>query len=83
MKQKTGSDWAQSASADIIGDLVKLIKFAKGKGLNPSSLYQSGRTLQDLLAEQISSLCFLYRKRTVIARPRFDRRQHMLAKQLG
>ena len=35
MKTKTGSDWAQSASADIIGDLVSLVKFAKAKGLNP------------------------------------------------
>lgn len=35
MKVATGSDWANKASADIIGDLVKIIKFAKSKSLNP------------------------------------------------
>lgn len=34
-KTKTSVDWANSASADIIGDLVNLVKLAKSKNLNP------------------------------------------------
>ena len=35
MKLATGSDWSNNATADIIGDLVTIIKFAKSKSLNP------------------------------------------------
>lgn len=35
MKLATGSDWSNKATADIIGDLVTIIKFAKSKSLNP------------------------------------------------
>ncbi len=34
-KLATGSDWSDRTSADIIGDLVKIIKFAKDNSLNP------------------------------------------------
>lgn len=34
-KVKTSSDWGNKSSADIIGDLVKIIKAAKGQSLNP------------------------------------------------
>lgn len=35
MKLATGSDWSNKTTADIIGDLVNIIKFAKSKSLNP------------------------------------------------
>lgn len=35
MKQKTSLDWGNKTSADIIGDLVTLIKIAKANKLNP------------------------------------------------
>lgn len=34
-KVKTASDWGNKTSADIIGDLVKIIKAAKAQSLNP------------------------------------------------
>lgn len=34
-KVKTGSDWSNKSNADIIGDLVKIIKAAKAQSLNP------------------------------------------------
>lgn len=34
-KVKTSSDWGNKSSADIIGDLVKIIKAAKDQSLNP------------------------------------------------
>lgn len=34
-KVKTSSDWSNKSSADIIGDLVKIIKEAKQQNLNP------------------------------------------------
>lgn len=34
-KVKTGSDWSNKTRADIIGDLVKIIKAAKDMNLNP------------------------------------------------
>lgn len=39
MKVKTAVDWANKASADIIGDLATFIKFAKSKNLNPKFAY--------------------------------------------
>lgn len=35
MKLATGSDWSNKETADIIGDLVTIVKFAKSKSLNP------------------------------------------------
>ena len=35
MKLATDSDWSNKETADIIGDLVTIIKFAKSKSLNP------------------------------------------------
>lgn len=37
-KVKTASDWSNK-SADIIGDLVRIIKAAKAKGLNPKFIF--------------------------------------------
>lgn len=38
-KVKTSVDWADSANADVIGDLAKIIKDAKNSGLNPKHAF--------------------------------------------
>ena len=84
MKQKTGSDWAQSASADIIGDLVKLIKFAKGKGLNPKFAFINQDELYKICsADQIIKACASYLSNAVgmSQTPDLTQVNTMLAKQ--
>lgn len=61
MKQKTGTNWANSASADIIGDLVTLVKFAKSKGLNPKFAFINQDELYKICSsEQIIKACASY-----------------------
>lgn len=61
MKQKTSSDWAVAADADIIGDLVTLVKLAKGKGLNPKFAFINLDELYRICsAEQIIKACASY-----------------------
>ena len=61
MKQKTDTNWAQSASADIIGDLVTLVKFAKAKGLNPKFAFINQDELYKICsADQIIKACASY-----------------------
>ena len=40
-KVKTNSDWGNRTSADVIGDLVTIIKEAKSRGLNPKFAFLS------------------------------------------
>lgn len=61
MKVKSSSDWSLSASADIIGDLVKFVKLAKDKGLNPKFAFLSLNELYKICsAEQIIKACASY-----------------------
>ena len=61
MKQKTGTNWANSASADIIGDLVTLVKFAKSKGLNPKFAFINQDELYKICSsDQIIKACASY-----------------------
>lgn len=58
MKQKTGSNWGNAASADIIGDLVTLVNFAKSKGLNPKYGFINLNELYKICsADQIIKKC--------------------------
>ena len=84
MKQKTGSDWAQSASADIIGDLVSLVKFAKAKGLNPKFAFINQDELYKICSsEQIIKACASYLSNAVgmSQTPDLTQVNGMLAKQ--
>lgn len=40
-KVKTASKWSESASADIIGDLIALVKKAKARGMNPKFVFMN------------------------------------------
>lgn len=84
MKQKTGSDWAQSASADIIGDLVSLVKFAKAKGLNPKFAFINQDELYKICSsDQIIKACASYLSNAVgmSQTPDLTQVNGMLAKQ--
>lgn len=60
-KQKTSSDWATSASADIIGDLAKVVKLAKSKSLNPKFVFMNLDELYKVCSsEQIIKACSSY-----------------------
>ena len=61
MKQKTASDWSEKSSADIIGDLVTLVKFAKSKGLNPKFGFINQDELYKICSsDQIIKACASY-----------------------
>lgn len=60
-KVKTTSDWGNKTSADIIGDLVKIIKDAKERGLNPKYGFISLNELYKIAsADQIIKACASY-----------------------
>ena len=60
-KQKTTSDWANSSSADVIGDLAKLVKLAKANNLNPKFAFINLEELYHICsAEQIIKACASY-----------------------
>lgn len=60
-KKNTSSDWGQAASADIIGDLVSVIKGAKQNGLNPKFAFVNLDTFYKICsAEQIIKACSSY-----------------------
>ncbi len=60
-KQKTSTDWASAASANIIGDLAALIKTAKDNGLNPKFAFINLDELYHICsAEQIIKACASY-----------------------
>lgn len=60
-KQKTATDWANSASADILGDLKKLVKLAKANNLNPKFAFVNLDELYHICsADQIIKACASY-----------------------
>lgn len=57
-KVATGSDWGERASADIIGDLVKIVEVAKALGLNPKFAFINLNELYRIAsADQIVKAC--------------------------
>lgn len=60
-KVKAASDWTNAASADVIGDLVKIIKGAKGRGLNPKFAFVSLDEFYKIAScDQIIKACASY-----------------------
>lgn len=61
LKHTTSSDWSDSANADIIGDLRKLVKAAKKLSLNPKYAFINLDELYKICsAEQIIKACASY-----------------------
>nr|DAQ01934.1 MAG TPA: Major capsid protein [Caudoviricetes sp.] len=57
-KQKTSKDWGNASSADILGDLRRLVKLAKEKGLNPKFIFMNLDELYKVCSsEQIIKAC--------------------------
>lgn len=48
MKRATSSDWRDNAKADILGDLAKLIEYAKKKNMNPKFGFINLRNLYNI-----------------------------------
>lgn len=60
-KQATATDWADASNADIIGDLVKLVKLGKDNNLNPKFAFINLDELYRICsAEQIIKACASY-----------------------
>lgn len=60
-KKSTSTDWNNSKSADIIGDLVSLVKAAKAMNLNPKFAFVNLDELYRICsAEQIIKACASY-----------------------
>lgn len=60
-KLKTDSDWANRSTADVIGDLVKLVKAAKALGLNPKFAFVNQDELYKICStDQIIKSCASY-----------------------
>lgn len=61
LKQATATDWDNSASADIIGDLATLVKYGKSKGLNPKFAFINLDELYRICtADQTIKACSTY-----------------------
>lgn len=84
LKLKTSTDWKDSNNADIIGDLVKLVKTAKDLNLNPKFAFINLNELYKICSsEQIIKACASYLANAVgIAQtPDLTQVNSMLAKQ--
>lgn len=65
-KKATLSDWNNAKTADIIGDLVKIVKEAREKGLNPKFAFVNLNEFYRICsAEQIIKACSSYLVNTV------------------
>ena len=60
-KVSTSTDWGNASSADIIGDLVKIVKQAKARNLNPKFAFINLDELYKICSsEQIIKACASY-----------------------
>ena len=60
-KQKTNTDWGNASSADVIGDLAKLVKLAKANNLNPKFAFVNLDELYRICSsEQVIKACASY-----------------------
>ena len=61
LKQATKTDWANASSADVIGDLAKLVKYAKDHKLNPKFAFVNLDELYKICSsEQVIKACASY-----------------------
>ena len=84
LKLNTSTDWKDSKSADIIGDLVKLVKKAKDINLNPKFAFINLNELYKICSsEQIIKACASYLANAVgmAQTPDLTQVNSMLAKQ--
>lgn len=84
LKLKTSTDWKDSNNADIIGDLVKLVKTAKDLNLNPKFAFINLNELYKICSsEQIITACASYLANAVgmAQTPDLTQVNSMLAKQ--
>ena len=84
LKLKTSTDWKDSNNADIIGDLVKLVKTAKDLNLNPKFAFINLNELYKICSsEQIIKACASYLANAVgmAQTPDLTQINSMLAKQ--
>jgi len=84
LKLKTSTDWKDSNNADIIGDLVKLVKTAKDLNLNPKFAFINLNELYKICSsEQIIKACASYLANAVgmAQTPDLTQVNSMLAKQ--
>lgn len=84
LKLKTSTDWKDSNNADIIGDLVKLVKTAKDLNLNPKFAFINLKELYKICSsEQIIKACASYLANAVgmAQTPDLTQVNSMLAKQ--
>ena len=84
LKLKTSTDWKDSKNADIIGDLVKLVKTAKDLNLNPKFAFINLNELYKICSsEQIIKACSSYLANAVgmAQTPDLTQVNSMLAKQ--
>ena len=84
LKLNTSTDWKDSKSADIIGDLVKLVKKAKDMNLNPKFAFINLNELYKICSsEQIIKACASYLANAVgmAQTPDLTQVNAMLAKQ--
>lgn len=84
LKLKTSTDWKDSSNADIIGDLVKLVKTAKDLNLNPKFAFINLNELYKICSsEQIIKACASYLANAVgmAQTPDLTQVNSMLAKQ--
>ena len=83
-KVKTGSNWGEKNNADIIGDLVAIIKGAKARGLNPKFAFVSLEEFYKICsAEQIIKACASFASNAlgIAQTPDLEQVNNMLARQ--
>ena len=83
-KKYTGTDWANSANADIIGNLATLVAAAKAMGMNPKFAFINLNELYHICsAEQIIKACasFASNALNISQTPDLAQVNAMLAKQ--
>lgn len=83
-KVKTASNWAEKASADVIGDLVKIVKEAKASGINPRFAFINLDELYKIAStDQIIKACasFASNALNISQTPNLQQINQMLANQ--
>lgn len=84
LKVATSTDWSKSTSADIVGDLRKLVKRAKDNNLNPKFIFMNMEEWYKIASsEQVIKACASFASNAlgVSQNPSLEQVNAMLAKQ--